>query len=186
MVHWDGIFKLSTVMLGIMCLVMSCINWQGFLLFWVDHSQVVRVVVIIKTETPLQKVTYGIPAAYSITSIGGQQVQWSTNAKVWGIVLRVAWYGGCDYIATNNPLKAPGCTLLYLCLPRSRCSSNGDCYFPVTHGTLVKKTRNKNLSKLVTLWYTNTFHVSHRRGPASIAYHSRELFLPKYLRVLSI
>lgn len=89
-------------------------------------------------------------------------------------------------VVITLPLTIPSGYLLYLCLPRSRCSSNGDCYFPVTRGTLMKKTRNKNLSKVVTLWYTNTFLVSHRRGPASVAYHSRELLLPTYVRVLSI
>jgi len=37
---------------------------------------------------------------------------------------------GGDGSVMNEPLGAPGNTLLYVCLPPARCSIGGDCYFP--------------------------------------------------------
>lgn len=52
---------------------------------------------------------------------------------------------GGDSSTTEDPVEAPGSTLLYLCLPLVNGSVGGDCYFPITCGTLMEKTRNKNL-----------------------------------------
>jgi hypothetical protein len=105
---------------------------------------------------------------------------------VWGIVLRAAWHWGGDSSAINNPLGAPGSTPSYLCLPLTRGSAGGDYYFPITRGTLMEKTQNKNLSKAGTLWYRSTCPVVLNRGPASLANHPRELVFPANLGTLSI
>jgi len=42
---------------------------------------------------------------------------WSTQAKVEGIVPKVAWNWGSDSSVINNPLGEPGRTLLYVGLP---------------------------------------------------------------------
>jgi hypothetical protein len=107
-----------------------------------------------------------------LTSIGNQQGQCSTQAKVKGIVPRVEWHCS-DSSAANNPLEAPGGTPLYLCLPPIRRSEGGDHYFPIT---LMKKTWNKNLSKAGILQYRSTCLDSLNRGPVSLVNHARELY----------
>jgi hypothetical protein len=62
-------------------------------------------------------------------------------------VPRAAWHWGGDSSAINDPLRAPGSTSLYLCLPLIRGSAGGDYYFPITHGILMEKTRNKKPTK---------------------------------------
>jgi hypothetical protein len=58
-------------------------------------------------------------------------------------VPRAPWHWGGDNSAINDPLRAPGSTPLYLCLPLVRGSVGGDCYFPIIRGTLMENTRNK-------------------------------------------
>ena len=42
---------------------------------------------------------------------------WSTNAKVEGNVLKVAWQLGSDSSVMSDPLGEPGCTSLHVCRP---------------------------------------------------------------------
>jgi hypothetical protein len=54
---------------------------------------------------------------------------------------------GVDSSAVNNPLRTPGSTWFYLCLPPIKDSVGSDYYFPITHETLKEKTQNKYLSQ---------------------------------------
>jgi hypothetical protein len=51
---------------------------------------------------------------------------WSTEAKVEGIVLKAAWHWSSDSNVVNNPLGESGRTLLYVGLPSTWCSVDGD------------------------------------------------------------
>jgi len=57
---------------------------------------------------------------------------WSTQAKVEGIVLRGAWHWGRDSRVVNNPTGEPGQTPLYVGLPSTWGSMDGDLmFFPI-------------------------------------------------------
>jgi hypothetical protein len=58
------------------------------------------------------------------------------------VLCQAAWHWGGDGIASNDILRAPGTTSLYLCLPPKRCCVGGNCYFPITQ-THMEKTQNK-------------------------------------------
>jgi hypothetical protein len=51
---------------------------------------------------------------------------WSTQAKVEDIVLRAAWHLGGDCRVVNDPLGEPGFTPLYVGLPSTWGSVDGD------------------------------------------------------------
>jgi hypothetical protein len=53
----------------------------------------------------------------------------STQTKVEGIVPRVAWHRGRDSSVVNDPLGAPGRTPLYVGLPSTWGSVDGDLMF---------------------------------------------------------
>ena len=55
---------------------------------------------------------------------------WSTEAKVEGIVLKAAWHWGRDCSVINIPRGEPGHTPLYVCLPSTWGSVDGDLMFP--------------------------------------------------------
>ena len=60
---------------------------------------------------------------------------WSTPAKVEHIVLKAAWHWGSDSSVLNDPLWEPGCTPLYVVLPSTWGSVDGDqMFFPVFCG----------------------------------------------------
>ena len=60
---------------------------------------------------------------------------WSTQAKVEGIVLKAAWHWGRDCSVVNDPLGEPGHTPLYVGLPSSWGSVDGDLnVFPLFCG----------------------------------------------------
>jgi hypothetical protein len=113
-------------------------------------------------------------------------MQWSNQAKVWEIVPKATWHWSGDSSVTSDPLRTPGSSLLYLCLPPIRDSAGADYYFPTTCKTLIEETQNKNLSKSGTLWYRSTCLVLLSRGPASLANHARELVFPENLGTSSI
>ena len=54
---------------------------------------------------------------------------WSTQAKVEGIVLKAAWHWGRDCSIVNDPLGEPGHTPLYVRLPSTWGSVDGDQMF---------------------------------------------------------
>ena len=54
---------------------------------------------------------------------------WSTHAKVEGIVLKAAWHWGRDCSVVYNPLQEPGRTPLYVGLPSTWGSVDGDQMF---------------------------------------------------------
>jgi len=54
---------------------------------------------------------------------------WSTQAKVEGIVLKAAWHWGRDCSVINDPLGEPGRTPLYVGLPSTWGSVDGDQMF---------------------------------------------------------
>jgi hypothetical protein len=54
---------------------------------------------------------------------------WYTQAKVEGIVLKAAWRGGRDSSVVNDPLGKPGRTPLYVGLPSTWGSMDGDLMF---------------------------------------------------------
>jgi hypothetical protein len=54
---------------------------------------------------------------------------WSTQAKVEGIVLKAAWHWGRDCSVVNNLLGEPGCTPLYVGLPSTWGSMDGNLMF---------------------------------------------------------
>ena len=63
---------------------------------------------------------------------------WSTQAKVEGIVLKVAWHWGRDCSVINDPLGEPGCNPLYVGLPSTWGSVDGDLmFFPFYVGGLL-------------------------------------------------
>jgi hypothetical protein len=59
---------------------------------------------------------------------------WSTQAKVEGIVLKVAWHWGSDSSVINNPLGEPGHTPWYVRLPSVWGSLDGNYVFPAFCG----------------------------------------------------
>jgi len=54
----------------------------------------------------------------------------STQAKMEGIVLKVAWHWGSDSSVVNDPLGEPGCIPWYVSLPSVWGSVDGDYVFP--------------------------------------------------------
>ena len=54
---------------------------------------------------------------------------WSTQAKVEDIVLKAAWHWGRDSSVVNVPLGEPDRTLLYVGLPSTWGSVDGDQMF---------------------------------------------------------
>ena len=54
---------------------------------------------------------------------------WSTQAKVQGIVLKVAWHWGSDSSVINDPLAETDCTSFYVGLPSTWGSVDGDYMF---------------------------------------------------------
>jgi len=72
---------------------------------------------------PLQKPTFGIHNMER-----GDVYRQPTESVVRHIVPRAKWHCSGDRSATNNPLGAPGSTLLFLCLPPIRGSAGGDYY----------------------------------------------------------
>jgi hypothetical protein len=54
---------------------------------------------------------------------------WSTQAKVEGVVLKAAWHWGTDCSVVNDPLREPGPTPLYVGLPSTWGSIDGDLIF---------------------------------------------------------
>jgi len=54
---------------------------------------------------------------------------WSTQAKVKGILLKAAWHWGRDCSVVNDPLGKPGRTPLYVGLPSTWGSMDGDLMF---------------------------------------------------------
>jgi len=60
---------------------------------------------------------------------------WSTQAKVEGIMLKAAWHWGRDSSVVNDPLGELGHTPLYVGLPSTWGSVDGDQMFiPVFRG----------------------------------------------------
>lgn len=104
-----------------------------------------------------------------------------------GIMLRAAWHWDGESSAANNPLKAPGSTLVQVCLQTARGTAGDDCYFPFNCGTHMGKTGNKNLSNTGALLYRGTCSVSHpNSGQASLANHPKELVFPANLVIMGI
>jgi len=64
-------------------------------------------------------------------------VFWSTQANLEVIVLKAAWKWGSSSSVVSNPLVEPGRTPLYLGLPSSRDSVDGDHIFPRFVGELL-------------------------------------------------
>ena len=63
---------------------------------------------------------------------------WSTQAKVEGIVLKAAWNWVRDCSVFNDPLGEPGRTVLYVGLPSTWGSVDGDLiFFPFFVGGLL-------------------------------------------------
>ena len=63
---------------------------------------------------------------------------WSTQVKVEGIVLKAVWHWGRDCSVLNDPLGEPCCTPLYVGLPSTRGSMDGDLiFFPFFVGGLL-------------------------------------------------
>ena len=54
---------------------------------------------------------------------------WSTQAKVEGILPKDAWHWGRECSALNDPLEEPGRHPLYVGLPSTWSSVNGDQMF---------------------------------------------------------
>jgi hypothetical protein len=54
---------------------------------------------------------------------------WCTQAKVEGIMLKAAWHWGRNSSVINDPLGEPGCTPLYISLPSTWGSVDGDRMF---------------------------------------------------------
>jgi hypothetical protein len=54
---------------------------------------------------------------------------WFTQARVEGIVLKAAWQWGSDCSVVNDPLGEPDRTLLYVDLPSTWGSVDGDQIF---------------------------------------------------------
>jgi len=54
---------------------------------------------------------------------------WSTQAKVERIMLKAAWHWGSDSSIINNTLGEPGHTPLYVGLPSTWGSMDGDLMF---------------------------------------------------------
>ena len=54
---------------------------------------------------------------------------WYTQAKVEGIVLKAAWHWVRDCSVLNDPLREPGRTPLYVGLPCTWGSADGDQIF---------------------------------------------------------
>jgi len=54
---------------------------------------------------------------------------WSTQAKVEGIMLKAAWRWGKECSVINDPLGEPGRTPLYVGLPSTWGSMDGDQIF---------------------------------------------------------
>jgi hypothetical protein len=54
---------------------------------------------------------------------------WSSQAKVESIVLKAAWHWGADCSVVNDPHVEPGHTLLYVGLPPTWGSMDGDQMF---------------------------------------------------------
>jgi len=54
---------------------------------------------------------------------------WYNQAMVEGIVLKAALHRGSKSSAVNDPLGEPVSTLLYVSLPSSRGSVDGECMF---------------------------------------------------------
>jgi hypothetical protein len=55
---------------------------------------------------------------------------WSTEAKMWGIVLKTGWHWGGDSSVANDPFGALGSTPSHTCFPPAWCSAGGDCLIP--------------------------------------------------------
>ena len=55
---------------------------------------------------------------------------WSTQAKVEGIVLEAAWHWSSDSSVANDPLGEPGRTPMYVGLPSTWGSVDGDQISP--------------------------------------------------------
>jgi hypothetical protein len=55
------------------------------------------------------------------------------QCKDGGIMTRTAWHWGGDDSVMNDPLRALGKTLLYLCLPPILGSASGDVSPSLTH-----------------------------------------------------
>ena len=100
--------------------------------------------------------------------------------------MRAAWHWGGDGRVMNDPLKAPGSTPLYSCLPPMSGSVSGDCYFPITHRMHKEKSFNKNppLNE-VTLLYRDTLSAMLNRGLTILAHHPKELVFLANIRRLS-
>jgi hypothetical protein len=63
---------------------------------------------------------------------------WSTQAKVECIVLKAAWHWGRNCSVVNDPLQEPGRTPLYVGLPSTWGSVDGDqMFYPFFVGGLL-------------------------------------------------
>jgi len=63
---------------------------------------------------------------------------WSTQDQVEGTILKAAWHWGRDSSVVNEPLGEPGHIPLYVGLPSSWGSMDGDqMFFPVFVGWLL-------------------------------------------------
>jgi len=63
---------------------------------------------------------------------------WSTQTNVEGIMLKAAWHWGRDCSVLNDPLGEPGRTPLYVGIPSTRGSMDGDLiFFPLFVGGLL-------------------------------------------------
>jgi hypothetical protein len=56
---------------------------------------------------------------------------WPPQAKLEGIELKGAWHWGIYNSVINDPLGKPGCTPLYVGLPSTWGSVEGDCFLHV-------------------------------------------------------
>lgn len=70
-----------------------------------------------------------------------------THAMVSGNVSMAAWHCSGEGNVMDDPLGAPGSTLLYLCLAPLTGAIGGDCYFPTICGCIWKYLTNINPCK---------------------------------------
>jgi hypothetical protein len=90
-------------------------------------------------QLSLQNQTQGVLVVEGGNVLGWKTGLWSTEAKVWCIVLKTAWHWGGDRYVTNNTFGAPGSTPLYVCLPPTWGSVGGSCGTNMDHKKFKEK-----------------------------------------------
>jgi hypothetical protein len=84
----------------------------------------------VSPKHPRQKPPLGVLVAEGGNVLGRQTGLWSTEAKVWGIVPKVAWRWRGNTSVANDPFRASGSTPSYVCLPPVWGSAGGDYLIP--------------------------------------------------------